>query len=89
MTEPFHGRRLPAATVAIEPDRPNLDTELRIAVTDLAPGTEVTLRAELRDQQGRDWRSTAGGTPAADARARAETHRLMLEYLAELRAQIS
>jgi dienelactone hydrolase len=68
MTEPSRGLCLPAATITIEPEQPNLDTELRTSVTGLPANAEVTLRATMVDQYRREWRSTATFRTGNDGR---------------------
>lgn len=50
----------------ITPERPCLDTVLRISLHGLPPGSEVTLRACQADPHGRLWQSAAAFTTAAD-----------------------
>lgn len=50
----------------IAPERPCLDTVLRVSVCGLPPGTEVTLRARQADPHGRLWQSEATFTAAPD-----------------------
>jgi dienelactone hydrolase len=57
----------------VEPERPSLDTVLRIGVSGLPSGRELTLRATLRDPAGRTWASVA--TFAADADGTVDLHR--------------
>lgn len=45
--------------LVIRPQRPSLDTVLSIGIHGLSPGTEVTLRAALRDPRAGEWRSSA------------------------------
>lgn len=50
----------------ITPERPCLDTVLRISLRGLPPGSEMTLRACQADPHGRLWQSAATFTAAAD-----------------------
>jgi hypothetical protein len=43
----------------VAPERPSLDTELRIRLHDVPPGGEVTLHASMSDPHGLQWRSSA------------------------------
>jgi dienelactone hydrolase len=59
--------RFPA--LEITPERPCLDTVLRIRLRGLTPGSEVTLRARQADPHGHRWQSAATFTAAADGTA--------------------
>jgi dienelactone hydrolase len=50
----------------VSPDRPTLDTALRIRLFDLAPHTPVVLRARGTDRHGDGWSSWAAFTTPAD-----------------------
>ena len=50
----------------IAPERPSLDTVLRISLRGLPPGSDVTLRACQADPHGHPWQSSAAFTAAAD-----------------------
>jgi hypothetical protein len=63
MTAPPPARRFP--DLQITPERPCLDTVLRIQMRGLPPGSEVTLRARQGDAHGHPWQSEA--TFSADA----------------------
>jgi dienelactone hydrolase len=56
----------PRPRLEISPEHPSLDTALRIRLDGLSPGTEVALRASQADPRGREWRSAATFTAAAD-----------------------
>jgi dienelactone hydrolase len=64
MTAALPARRSPV--LEITPERPCLDTVLRISLRGLPPGTEVTLRASQADPHGRPWQSAATFAVAAD-----------------------
>jgi dienelactone hydrolase len=56
----------PNLSLTISPQRPNLDTELRIRLAGLPPDGEVTLHGSLRDPRGCEWRSSATFAAAGD-----------------------
>jgi dienelactone hydrolase len=45
--------------IDVVPQRPQLDTELQVRVLDLAPASQVTVRAESVDHIGQKWRAHA------------------------------
>jgi dienelactone hydrolase len=45
--------------IVVSPQRPSLDTELRVRLGGLPPHRDVTVRATHRDQRGRRWASAA------------------------------
>jgi dienelactone hydrolase len=53
-------------TIRVTPERPALDTELRIRLAGLLPGQAVTIRAESRDPSGRRWAAAAAFTADRD-----------------------
>jgi hypothetical protein len=53
-------------TIRVTPERPALDTELRVRLAGLPPGQGVTVRAESSDPAGRSWISAATFTADRD-----------------------
>jgi dienelactone hydrolase len=59
-------RQLPMPRLVVSPEHPSLDSELHIHLQDLPAGSDITLRASLRDPRGCRWDSSATFSAAAD-----------------------